>query len=190
MNPSPDPTWNSCRGDAAVLPIAPGAGSLERLLFDTDVHPARYVLRAWPMATLPTFAIAVLLAVGAERLGAGRLFDEGQWDGLKELPRGLLMLQVLLAAPLLETLLMAPILALLTRLLPRRRWVVLASALLWAGLHSLSVPVWGLCIFWTFAVFSSAFLAWRPRSFWHAYFVTAAVHALNNAVAGLGLLLT
>ena len=99
----------------------------------------------------------------------------------------MLLLQIVIVAPILETLLMAPLLALFVRVLPRRRYAVLASASVWAILHSLSAPIWGVCIFWTFVVFSTAFLVWREVSLWHALGVTVTIHALNNALAGLGL---
>jgi hypothetical protein len=166
-------------------------GDLARLLFATDVHPVRYVLRAWPLAMVPTFAIALVLSSLSRLAGLDHLFDESQWKALVELSKPMLLFQIVVFAPLAETLLMAPLLALLMRLFHgRRTYAALASAAVWAGLHSLSAIVWGLCIFWTFLVFSSAWLAWRPRSFKHAYFVTAGIHALNNSVAGLGLLVS
>lgn len=169
-------------------------GRVERLLFDVDQHPVRYVLRALPLAMLPAFATG-LVAMGL--IGLWRPqdpspfgpLDGGPWDGLRRLSPGWLLFQVLFAAPVLETLLMAALLLGLTRVVRRRRWVVLASAGIWAGLHGLSAVVWGLCVFWAFAVFSCAFLAWRQRSRAHALLVPAAIHALNNAVASIGLLL-
>ena len=162
-------------------------GLFRQLLLDRGVHPLHYALRAWPVAMLPTFAIATMASIIAQLVGADYLFDEGQWGNLFEMSSGMLLLQIVVVAPVLETLLMAPILALLVRVLPRRRYAVIASAALWAVLHSLSAPIWGVCIFWTFIVFSTAFLVWREVSLWHALGVTAAIHALNNAFAGLGL---
>ena len=164
--------------------------ALARLLFDTRVHPLRYVVRAWPVAMVPTFFIAFVLSSLTRLAGLEHLFDQDQWTSLVSMSKGMLFFQVVIFAPLVETLLMAPLLALLMRVLKRRRYAIPASAAVWAGLHSLSAVVWGLCIFWTFIVFSSAFLAWRPRSFKHAYFVTAATQAVDKLVAGLGLLLT
>ena len=163
---------------------------LAQPLLDTGVHPLRYVLRAWPRAMAPTFVIALVLSVLFQLLGLDPLPDDDPWRVLASMPKGWLLLQVVLFAPLAETLLMAPLLALLMRLWGGRRLpAALSSAAAWAVLHSLSALLWGLCIFWTFLVFSTAWLAWRPRSFRHAYFVTAGIHALHNAVAGLGLML-
>jgi hypothetical protein len=162
-------------------------GRYKLILLDRHVHPARYVLRAWPMAMLPTLAIATVASTIAHIAGAEYLFDENQWGNLFEMSSTMLLLQIVVVAPIVETLLMAPLLALLLRVLPRKRYVVLGSALVWAGLHSLSAPIWGVCIFWTFVVFSTAFVVWRERSLWHAIGVTAAIHALNNTFAGLGI---
>lgn len=154
------------------------------------MHPVRYALRAWPVAMVPAVLVSMTVSVLAQLVGADFLLDEDQWGSFFEMSTGMLLLQIVVVAPICETLLMAPLLALLVRVLPRRRYAVLGSAAVWALLHSLSAPIWGLCIFWTFVVFSTAFLVWREVSFWHAVCVTAAIHALNNAFAGLGVILT
>ena len=176
----------------------PAAGlwrDLYEPLLDTGVHPLRYVLRAWPRAMWPTFAVALVLTLLCQLLGLDPFSGEdprrllGSEPNGSE-PKGRLLLKVVLFAPLAETLLMAPMLALLMRLWGGRRLpAALSSAAAWAFLHSLSALLWGLCVFWTFLVFSTAWLAWRPRSFGHAFLVTAAIHALHNAVAGLALIL-
>ena len=159
-------------------------------LLDTSVHPLRYVLRAWPLALAPTLVIALVLSLLFQLLGLDLFLGEDPLAPLRSMSKGMFLLQVVLFAPLAETLLMAPLLALLMRLWRRRRLpAALSSAAVWAILHSLSALVWGLCIFWTFLVFSIAWLAWRPRSFGHAFFVTAGIHALHNAVAGVWLVL-
>ena len=161
-----------------------------QVLLDRGVHPARYVLRVWPIAIVPTLLIAMTASSLAQLVGADFLFEENQWRDLTDMPGWLLLLNVVIVAPVLETLLMAPLMYLLLRFLPKRRHAVLASALFWAVLHGLSAPIWGICIFWTFIVFSTAFVVWREVSFWHAVGVTTAIHAVNNAFAGLGLTLS
>ena len=159
-------------------------------LLDTSVHPLRYVLRAWPLAMVPTLAIALVLSIVLQLLGHDLSLGEDPLAPLRAMSQWTFLLMVVLFAPLSETLLMAPLLALLMRLWRGRRLpAALSSAAVWAVLHSLSALTWGLCIFWTFLVFSTAWLAWRPRSYGHAFFVTAAIHALHNGVAGLGLML-
>ena len=154
-------------------------------LLDTGVHPLRYVLRAWPLALAPTLAFAFFLSALFQLFGLDLFLGEDPLAPLRAVSKGMFLLQVVLFAPLAETLLMAPLLALLMRLWRGRRLpAALSSAAVWAFLHSLSALLWGLCIFWSFLVFSTAWLAWRPRSFGHAFFVTAGIHALQNAVAG------
>ncbi len=163
-------------------------GRFVATLFDTSISPWRYVIRVWPLATVPTLGIATTLALFSHLLGFEELFDQNQWEFNIDSP-SLLFAEIVIGAPLLETMLMAPLLALLRRFVRQRWFVICGSALVWAILHSLSVPIWGVCIFWTFVVFSAAFEAWRPRGFWYAYFVTAGIHALNNGLA-LGLLIS
>lgn len=55
-----------------------------------------------------------------------------------------------------------------------------ASALLWALLHSISVPIWGLGVFWPFFVFSICYLNWEKKSQLDAIRMTASLHALHN----------
>jgi hypothetical protein len=165
-----------------------GRGPFESTLFDTNLSPLRYVFRVWPIATVPTLGIATILALASQLFGYEQLFDQKQWEFNLDSPL-LLFAEIVVGAPLLETMLMAPLLAFLRRFVRRRWYVICGSAFVWAIMHSLSVAIWGVCIFWTFVVFSAAFEAWRPRGFWYAYFVTAGIHALNNALAGIGLLI-
>lgn len=167
----------------------PASGPLRDLfapLHDTGVHPLRYVLRAWPLAMVPTLAIALVLSFVFQLLGHDLFLGEDPMAPLQSMPRWGFLLTVVLFAPLFETLLMAPMLAVLMRLWGGRRLpAALSSAAVWAFLHSLSALLWGVCIFWTFLVFSIAWLAWRPRSFGHAFLVTFGIHALQNAAAGV-----
>ena len=155
-------------------------------LLDTSVHPLRYVLRAWPRAMVPTLGIALVLSTLFQLLGHDLFLGEDPMAPLKSISKWGFLLTIVLFAPLSETLLMAPMLAVLMRLWGGRRLpAALSSAAVWAFLHSLSALLWGVCIFWTFLVLSIAWLAWRPRSFGHAFLVTFGIHALQNAAAGV-----
>ena len=155
-------------------------------LLDTSVHPLRYVLRAWPRAMVPTLGIALVLSTLFQLLGHDLVLGEDPMAPLKSISKWGFLLTIVLFAPLSETLLMAPMLAVLMRLWGGRRLpAALSSAAVWAFLHSLSALLWGVCIFWTFLVLSIAWLAWRPRSFGHAFLVTFGIHALQNAAAGV-----
>ncbi|MDQ3077560.1 MAG: CPBP family glutamic-type intramembrane protease [Pseudomonadota bacterium] len=89
------------------------------------------------------------------------------------------ILLLVVFAPLVETLIMAAILALLTRFLPATA-AILVSALLWGIAHSLQAPVWGLIIWWPFVIFSTLYVVWRQRGVWAGIGVAATAHALQN----------
>jgi hypothetical protein len=92
-------------------------------------------------------------------------------------------------APVAETLLMVPPLLLLNRFLGPAP-AVAGSAILWGALHSLAAPSWGLVAWWPFFIFSAILLIWREqRSLTAGMLVVIVIHALQNGVAGLALLL-
>ena len=88
-----------------------------------------------------------------------------------------------LAVPAVETLILVAVVELL-RVIVRSFWgTVCLTALLAAVLHSLSTPLWGILIAWTFFVQSLAYLTWRSHGWWRAYGLTMAVHAIHNLTA-------
>lgn len=97
---------------------------------------------------------------------------------------------VVILSPILETLMMWPILAVLQRILPNKSPFMIAalSAGVWAVLHSLAAWIWGLVIFWPFFLFSLCFLNWQKRSIWLALGITMTCHALHNSVPFLAML--
>ncbi|RJQ56593.1 MAG: hypothetical protein C4521_00210 [Actinobacteria bacterium] len=115
---------------------------------------------------------------------AGLLFPQGgpdmQWS--QESVGGMIWLVVggLIVSPFIETLMMIPILALLRRAIPGEPLIAAASALVWAGLHSLLAPAWGLGVVWGFFVFSMCFIAWRKRSLGNAILMTSTLHLAHN----------
>ena len=95
---------------------------------------------------------------------------------------------LVVAGPLLETLLMGGALLLL-RLFLTPTHAVLVSALGWGILHSTAALAWGLVIWWPFLVFSTVFLTWQKRSFPAAIGMAAAAHGLHNLLPALMLVL-
>ena len=89
---------------------------------------------------------------------------------------------MVLVSPILETLVMWPILAGLKRLFTRPWLIAFASAGVWAALHSWSWLPWGIYIFWPFFLMSLVFLHWQKVSNTHAYWMTCAVHMVHNSV--------
>lgn len=86
-------------------------------------------------------------------------------------------------APVIETLLMRPIIKLIKCFTVRFWGVIICSAVIWSCLHSLLIPTWGLFIFTSFIIFSTVYLRWEKYSTQAAFSVTASIHALHNFLA-------
>ena len=152
-------------------------GWLLSVLFDNRTSMLRYVLRAGLISFLPSMVIALGLA-------ASGIMTEQSGPTFEGNPLFVLPMIVLIGPPI-ETLLMAPILWILSFLTKRDVPLAAMSACVWAGLHSLLAPAWGLGVIWPFFVFSCAYLTWRKRSFWRAILVTSCVHSLQNLLPGI-----
>ena len=151
---------------------------LPRFLFETDSVPVRYVAKAWLAALIPSIALSALVRLIAADAAAPQFPGEA----------GPLVLFVVFVGPALETLLLAlPVLG-LNRLFGPGPAVV-GSALIWAVVHSLAAPAWGLVIWWPFLIMSIAFLTWRPTGLLWALGVAFAIHALQNGFAVLLILM-
>ena len=151
---------------------------LPRFLFETDSVPARYVAKAWLAALIPSIALSALVRLVAADAAAPQFPGEA-------VP---LVLFVVFVGPALETLLLAlPVLG-LNRLFGPGPAVV-GSALIWAVVHSLVAPAWGLVIWWPFLIMSIAFLTWRRQGLVMALAVAFAIHALQNGFAVLLILM-
>ena len=152
-------------------------GWLLSWLFDNEISMFDYVLRAGLISFLPSVMIAVILA-------ASGIMTEQSSPTFEGNPLFLLPMIVLIGPPI-ETLLMVPILWILSFLTKREVPLAAMSACVWAGLHSLLAPAWGLGVIWPFFVFSCAYLTWRKRAFWRAILVTSCVHSLQNLLPGI-----
>jgi hypothetical protein len=146
-------------------------------LFDTSISMRRYVLRMGLISVLPSAAIGMALAAaGAVNEQAAPSFEG---------PRLLVLAFVWFIGPASETLLMSFILWLLSFFTKRIVLLAVISALIWAALHSLAVPVWGLVVFWPFFIFSCSYLAWRQKAWWRAVWVSCCVHMFQNFIPGI-----
>ncbi len=154
---------------------------LPAFLADTDQPKALYILKGWLLTIVPSLALAALIGVISTAVA-------GEAQGPSFPQRGpVLVLLLVLFAPVVETLLMVPPLLLLNRLFGAPVAAIL-SALGWAIVHSLQVPIWGLIIWWPFFVFSVVLLVWREKSLLTGMLIVTAIHALQNAIPALLLL--
>ena len=165
--------------DNPALPRWPGyLAWLPGFLFETDSVPERYIGKAWLTVFLPSTVLVVLVGLAAPAASHPDIHLEGLVD----------LLLIVVIGPILETLVMILPLLGLNRLLGPGP-AVLGSALLWGILHSLSVPTWGLVVWWPFLIMSIAMLTWRRRAgLGMAIVVVFAIHALQNGLATLILL--
>jgi membrane protease YdiL (CAAX protease family) len=139
-------------------------------LFETDGPKSLYVVRLWLLALLPSLILSGIVGLLVPDAEPPALVTEGSVP----------LLLIIVAAPLIETLIMAAVLLGLRKIVGPTPAVV-ASALLWAAAHSLSAPVWGLIVWWPFLVFSVAFFAWRQHGLLAAIGIVTMAHAMQNA---------
>lgn len=150
--------------------------------FDTSVSMRKYVLRMGLISLVPSIIIAILLGVSGIADEESRLVFEG--------PILVLVPLILIAGPAIETLLLSFTLWLLSFFSKRKVVLALVSALIWAGLHSVAAPAWGLVVFWPFFVFSCSYLAWREKSWGRAVWVTFCIHVFQNVLPGIAIVST
>ena len=142
------------------------------LLFDNKISIWKYILRTGLISLVPSIIIALILGLsGAIKEDTGPEFEGSPLS---------LLITLVIIGPLLETLLLGGGLWLLSFITRRQVLLALISAFVWAVMHSLLAPAWGLVVMWPFFVFSCSYLAWRKRSWWHAILITSCVHAFQN----------
>lgn len=174
-----------CARDDESRPEPTPAKSPDSFWFDIRVPLRKYVVRMWLIGFVPSIVIALLLsATGALTSQSGPDF------GSDKAPAVAVFIGVVVVGPFVETLLMGVVLKLLSFITRRRYALAVISCLLWAGVHSLASPLWGVAVFWPFFVFSCSYLAWRRVSWWRAVWVTSLIHMFQNLLPGIGLLFT
>jgi len=95
-------------------------------------------------------------------------------------------MKVVIAAPIIETLIMIPIISIISKFTNNINYVSLISAIVWGIIHSLGYPLHGIGIFYSFYLMSMAYQYWDLHSRGHALLVVMTIHALFN---GTGLVL-
>jgi len=149
------------------------------LLFDTQTSAWRYILRAGLISLVPSLLVSFLIT----GVGLGNEETMPQFD--RAAGPVVLFVMVVVVSPVVETLVLGFGLWLLAILTRKVLWQALGSSVIWAILHSLAAPTWGLVVVWPFFVFSCAYLAWRRRSWWHAMGIACGVHMFQNLLPGI-----
>lgn len=152
---------------------------LPSFLFRAEGSKVRYVAGATGLSLLGNL---ILSAVGVLALPGHVGAPERDVASIGEI------LGLVLFAPVIETALMAGLVALLARW-PGPGAGVVISAILWGCLHGMLSLRWGLAIWWSFLIFGIAFLSWgRAEGAGRGLFVATAIHAAQNSCAVLLLL--
>jgi len=136
-----------------------------------------YCLIAWPLALVPSIILAALAYAVISGAGADMAAVQRP---MRDIAQRKLWI-ALLAAPIVETLLLALGLKLISLVTKRREAIAITSALAWGALHASFYPIWFFGTVWSFYVFSRGYLAWRPVSVKHALGAAAVPHALVNS---------
>jgi len=152
------------------------------LLFDNQISMWKYILRTGLISLVPSLVIAMIL-------GLTGVITEETGPEFKGPALGLFIGLIIIAPPL-ETLLMGGGLWILSFITKRPVRLAVISAILWAGMHSLIAPAWGLGVIWPFFVFSCCYLSWRRHSWLRAILVTSCVHAFQNILPAIAAIAT
>lgn len=166
-------------GADAVEPKPYAGHRVLSLLFDTRTSAWKYILRAGLISLVPSLLVSFLIAA----VGLGNEETMPHFD--RAAGSVVLFVMVVVASPVIETLVLGFGLWLLAFLTRKLLWQALGSSVIWAVLHSLAAPAWGLVVLWPFFVFSCAYLAWRRRSWWHAMGMACGVHMFQNLLPGI-----
>ena len=145
----------------------------------TDLPARTYVWRAAVIAFIPSIMISIVVTLALPH-------KSPTFDG----PVAFVVFSMLILSPWIETLLMWPILWVLKRFTRNQLSIALGSMAVWAILHSLASPAWGLIIAWPFFIFSVCFLEWEKKSKIKAIVVTALVHTCQNAIPVIAVVLS
>ena len=148
-------------------------------LHNTKQGSWSYIWRATLISLIPSLCIAFIIGVvfpAAEEpdFGGSPIF---------------IALGLLVLSPVIETLTLWLGISLIQRFVKSTSRIAIVSAVIWAIIHSLAAPVWGLGVIWPFYVFSVSFIEWRKTSKWKAVSVTAIIHMLQNLVPTIALLI-
>jgi hypothetical protein len=160
------------------MSFQPRLQTLRTFLLAPDMPLWRYCLLAFLLSDIPAFILVgaihgIFALAGLDTFGLSgpdRRATLGEAFG------------VILFAPVAETLLLALGLKALSAMTQRTSLIVTASAVAWGGLHAISGALRLFGPAWSFFVYSCAYLAWRKKSFGHAFLAAAVPHALGNTI--------
>lgn len=159
------------------LSNTPRLQTLRTFLFAPNMSLWRYCLLAFPLSVIPAMALVGIVEGGFALAGV----DTSGSNAPDLRPTLGQAFFTVLVGPIIETLLLALGLKVLSVMTSRTLLIVTASALAWGCLHATQGLMWLFGPSWSFFVFSCAYLAWRKKSFGKAFLAAAVPHALQNS---------
>jgi membrane protease YdiL (CAAX protease family) len=147
------------------------------LLFRSD-RPFLTIPLAWLLSLAGSFALGMTMAYFVPEAEQPDLGNSAI----------IVFIGVVILSPLIESLIMGGVIDMLLKRLPPWQ-AVLVSAAGWGAVHSLFTPIWGLVIWWPFLIFSIIFVTWRPYGLWFAVGVATFVHALQNSLPAIAIVM-
>lgn len=99
------------------------------------------------------------------------------------------ILGAVIIGPVIETVLLSYMLTLLTSTSLSRLSIILIAGVVWGLIHGAFGSLWFFGTFWSFMMFSNAYLTWRAHSWRQAFAAACLPHMTINALAFIFLLL-
>lgn len=153
-------------------------------LSDPSLPRLKYLGYAWLICFPPTLILGGLVNLLLPPPDVG--YTSAQLPVSEPMQIAILFISVVIAAPLIETLFMVPMLALASMLSRDKTTVVCICAGMWAILHGAAWLPWGFVVFWPFCILSMVMLTYKDSKGWlEGIRMTTLLHMLHNLFAGV-----
>ena len=151
---------------------------MTHFLFNTNRPLWRYSLIVLPLVMLPAMAILVLVRYGMTLAG----LDLAKFAAPPISTSIGGAIGGIAFAPIVETYMLAVLITILSSFMSNNIYIAIVSGVLWGLLHAAFGLLWFFGPAWAFFIFTCAFIAWRQKSFKHAYFAAFVPHVLMNLI--------
>ena len=151
---------------------------LTHVLFNTNTPLWRYSLVLFALSTIPAFVIVFAVVSGMTYAGV----DVTRFSPPMTSTSIADAFGTIVFAPFIETYLLAVLITILSSFISNKVHVAIASGILWGLGHAVFGLLWFFGPAWVFFILTCAYIAWREKSFKHAYFAAFAPHLLINAL--------
>ena len=150
-----------------------------RFLFNTNTPLWRYSLQVLALSTIPAVVIVTAVRFGMTYSGVNiaRIYPPPTSTSIAG------AFSAIIFAPFIETYLLAFLITILSSFISNKVHIAIISGIVWGLGHAAFGLLWFFGPAWIFFILTCAYIAWREKSFKHAYFAAFVPHVLNNALA-------